>query len=96
MLSLDIKYPEKRKKAPSMVNMREFPVMKSGARALRNTTNEFAMTTISQTMNTKKRNAFHVLLRPTSQYTGTANRIAIIIKKGRKTRVLEMTYDETL
>lgn len=65
-------------------------MMKFGARALKQATNEFAIKSTSQTMRTKQRKASGDLLRPMSQYTGTEYKIATINKKGRKTIALAM------
>ncbi|KAJ1384096.1 plakophilin-3 isoform X4 [Sesbania bispinosa] len=88
MLSFGMKYPEKRKKAPRTVQMREFPEMKSGETALKKSTRELAMSTMSQTTKVKKVKALREGLSPTSQYTGTAKSIDTTNKKGRKTKVL--------
>lgn len=88
MFSFGMKYPEKRKNAPSTVQMREFPEMKSGETALRKSTRELAIRTISQTTNTKNANAAMEGLSPTIQYTGMEKSIATANKKGRKTMVL--------
>ena len=46
MLSFGMKYPEKRKKAPRTVQMRELPEMKSGDTALKKSTKELAMSVV--------------------------------------------------
>ena len=67
--------------------MREFPEMKSGEIALKKSTNELAINTMSQTTKVKNMKAETEGLSPTSQYTGTAKRIATANKKGRNTIV---------
>ena len=88
MLSFGMKYPEKRKKAPRTVQMRELPEMKSGDTALKKSTKELAMSTMSQTTKVKKVKAEREGFSPTSQYTGTAKSIDTTNKNGSKTKVL--------
>ena len=66
--------------------------MKSGETALRKSTNELAISTIIQTTRVKNAKAAIEGLSPTSQYTGTAKRIATANKKGKKIMVLAIMY----
>uniref|UniRef100_A0A2P2QL09 Uncharacterized protein n=1 Tax=Rhizophora mucronata TaxID=61149 RepID=A0A2P2QL09_RHIMU len=62
--------------------------MKSGDTALRKSTSELAIRTMSQTIKVKNVKAAKEGLSPTSQYTGTAKRTATANRNGRKITVL--------